>query len=34
MSTTVKQALVTFGIVLVALIVYERWIGPAVAKKV
>jgi hypothetical protein len=33
MSTAVKQALITFAITLAALIVYEKWIGPMIEKK-
>jgi hypothetical protein len=33
MSTTVKQALITMATVIVALVVYEKWIGPMIEKK-
>jgi hypothetical protein len=33
MSTAVKQALITVGCVIVALVVYEKWIGPMIEKK-
>jgi len=33
MSATVKQALITLGTVIVALVIYEKWIGPMIEKK-
>ena len=33
MSTTVKQALITFAITLVALVAYEKLVGPMIEKK-
>jgi hypothetical protein len=34
MSTTVKQALITMGTVIIALVIYEKWIGPMIEKKI
>jgi hypothetical protein len=33
MNTVVKQALITIGCVVIALVVYEKWIGPMIEKK-
>ena len=33
MNTTVKQALITFGLTLLALVAYEKFVGPMIEKK-
>jgi hypothetical protein len=33
MSTAVKQALITLGTVIVALVIYEKWISPMINVK-
>jgi hypothetical protein len=33
MNTIVKQALITFGLTLLALVAYEKFVGPMIEKK-